>query len=175
MRRKGSVLGKLAGALAILGIAAGIVWLAWYGYEDSRATTRGLNVIGLLRDVQTCVGISFEAHHRRLAPGQDFAAIPRMRATPYAGRLDWDVLAYRATATFTDTHPDYDRRTLWTAARIDANGALHWTCGTTVDPSARSYRNVAEFIARCERPLVVDSRLIDYCAAFVPLPARKFQ
>ncbi len=175
MRQKGSVPGKLAGALAILGIAAGIVWLAWYGYEDSRATTRGLHVIGLLRDVQTCVGISFEAHRRRLAPGQDFAAIPKMRATPYAGRLDWDVLAYRATATFTDTHPDYDRRTLWTAARIDANGALRWTCGTTVDPSARSYRNVAEFIERCERPLEVDSRLIEYCAAFVPLPARKFQ
>ncbi len=175
MRQKGSVLGKLAGGLAILGIAAGVVWLAWYGYEDSRATTGGLNVIGLLRDVQTCVGISYEAYHRELAPGSDFSAIPNMKATPFAGRLDWDPLAYRATASFKDIHPDYDRRVIWTAARVDANGALHWTCGTTVDPSARSYRNVAEFIERCDRPLAADARVIDYCAAFVPLPARKLQ
>ncbi len=173
MRQRGAIPGKLAGAISILAVVAGVVWLAWYGYEASRATTRGLNVIGLLRDVQTCVGISYEAYQRDLAPGQDFAAIPKMKATPYAGRLDWDALAYRATATFADTHPDYDGRTLWTAARIDSGGALRWTCGTTVDPSARSYGNVAEFIERCNRPMDVDSRMIEYCAAFVPLPARK--
>jgi len=155
-----------------MALAAGLVWFVWYGYEDKRATTRSLHVIGLLRDVQTCVGLSYAGYQRQLLPGAEFAGIPDMKATPYASRLDWDPLAFRATAIFADTHRDYDGRALWIAARIDAGGALHWTCGTTVTPQARSYRNVGEFIERCERPLSVDLGVIDYCGRFVPLPPR---
>lgn len=155
-----------------LALACGLVWFIWYGYEDGRATARSIQVIGLLRDVQTCVGLSFAAHQRRLAPGERFAAIPKMKTTLYASRIDWDPLAFKTTATFADIHRDYDGRALWIAARIDAKGALHWVCGTTVPESARSYRNLGEFIERCERPLSVDLGVIDYCSRFVPLPIR---
>lgn len=169
------MLGRLGGWLAALAFAAGVVWLGWYGYEERRATTGGLNVIGLLRDVQTCVGLSYEAYQRRMASGDEFINIPNMKSTPFASRLDWDPQALRATGTFAGTHPDYDGKTVWTAARVAPGGPLRWSCGTTVASSARSYQNLAEFIERCERPLDVDPRMIEYCARFVPLPARKPQ
>jgi len=170
-----SLLARISQWLAGLALVAGAVWLGWYGYEYSRATTRGLHVIGLLRDVQTCVGLSYEAYQKRLPSGTEFRSIPDMKATPYAEKLDWDPWKLRATATFTDTHPDYDGRTLWIAASVESNGELHWNCGTTVDPGARSYRNVGEFIERCERTLSVDQGIIEYCQRFVPLPARGSQ
>jgi hypothetical protein len=167
--------GRLAGGLVILIAAAGAGWLGWYGYQSSHATTGGLNVIGLLRDVQTCVGLSYEAYQRRLAAGEDFGEIPKMKATPFAAQLVWDPVTMRATATFAGTHRDYDGKTVWIEARLYPDASLHWTCGTTVESAAMSYENLAEFIERCERPLEVDSRMVDYCTRFVPLPARKPQ
>lgn len=161
---------RAVGWLVGVGVAAFLSWLGWYGYEDQRATTRGLHVIGLLRDVQTCVGLSYEANQRQLADGAEFSALPRMKTTPYASGLAWDSVALRATATFADTHGDYDGRVVWTAASIDGKGELHWTCGSTVGPDARSYRNVAAFLARCDRPLAFDRGVVDYCRRFVPLP-----
>jgi len=166
---------RLAGWIAALTVAAGVVWLGWYGYQSSRATTGGLNVIGLLRDVQTCVGLSYEAFQKRLAPAEEFSAVPKMKATRFASRLEWDPASLRATATFAETHPDYDGKTIWTAAQVDATGSLRWTCGTTIDRSAMSYENVGEFIQRCERPLDTDPRMIDYCSRYVPLPPRRPQ
>jgi len=170
----GSSLSARAGRwFAVLALMGGLAWFLWYGYEDGRVTARSIQVIGLLRDVQTCVGLSYAGYQRQLPPGAQFGAIPKMKATPYASRLDWDPRSYKATAVFADIHRDFDGRSLWIAARIDPNGALRWTCGTTVGEGARSYRNLGEFIERCERPLSVDLGVIDYCARFVPLPSRE--
>jgi len=162
--------GRWSAGFALL---AGLAWFIWYGYEDSRATSRAVHALGLLRDVQTCVGLSYSGHQRRLLPGAAFAAIPKMKATPYVSRLAWDPLAFKATAIFADTHRDYDGRALWIAARIDREGVLHWSCGTTVAEAARSYRNLSEFMERCERPLSVDLGVIEYCSRFVPLRSRQ--
>ncbi len=172
MVRKSSAWSRVGAWLAGLGAIALFVWLAWYGYEDERATTRGLHVIGLLRDVQTCVGLSYEANQRQLVQGAEFDRLPQMKATPYARDLTWDALSLRATATFTDTHRDYDGRSIWTAASIDGKGELQWRCGSNVDPSARSYRNIDTFIDHCSRPLAFDAGIVDYCRRFVPLPSR---
>jgi len=169
---KPSLGNRAAGWLAGLAVIAFLVWLGWYGYDEQRATTRGLHVIGLLRDVQTCVGLSYEANQRQLTVGGEFDRLPLMKATPYAAGLVWDAAAQRATATFVDTHRDYDGRALWTAVSIDSKGDLQWICGSTVDPGARSYRNIAGFISHCKRPLAFDPGIAEYCRRFVPLPSR---
>ena len=161
---------RAKGWLVGIGVAAFLSWLGWYGYDEQRATTRGLHVIGLLRDVQTCVGLSYEANQRQLTEGAEFRSLPRMKTTPYASSLIWDTVTLRATATFANTHRDYDGRVIWTSVSIDGKGELRWTCGSTVDGGARSYRNVAAFIARCDRPLAFDRGVADYCRSFVPLP-----
>ena len=170
--QKPSIRNRAAGWLAGLAAIAFVVWLGWYGYEEQRATTRGLHVVGLLRDVQTCVGLSYEANQRQLTLSAEFDRLPQMKATPYAASLVWDALALRATATFVDTHRDYDGRTLWTSVIIDSKGDLKWTCGSTVDPGARSYDNIAGFINHCNRPLTFDPGIAEYCRRFVPLPSR---
>lgn len=167
-----SIGNRAARWLAGLATVAFLVWLGWYGYEEQRATTRGLHVIGLLRDVQTCVGLSYEANQRQLTLNAEFDQLPQMKATPYAAGLVWDPVALRATATFVDTHRDYNGRALWTAASIDTKGDLRWTCGSAVDPGARSYRNIAGFISHCNRPLAFDPKIAEYCRRFVPLPSR---
>lgn len=167
-----SLAARAAGWIGVIALGAGLVWFIWYGYEDGRTTSRSLQVIGLLRDVQTCIGLSHASYQRALVPGEEFRGIPAMKTTPYAARLDWDSTVYRATATFADVHRDYDGRTLWIAAADNQAGGLRWTCGTTVATSARSYGNLASFLERCDRALSADLGTIEYCGRYVPLPVR---
>lgn len=98
--------------------------------------------------------------------------ISQMIVTPYAASLDWDATLFKATAPFAGTRRDYDGRTIWTAAKRDAMGDLHWSCGSNVEPGSRSYRNVSDFIERCDRALSFDPGVAEYCGRFVPLPPR---